>query len=258
MSEKTVKITNGKILNYKIIADNYRTASDTQLVTENTTIEKTLLPLVDEDGIYSLGDRIGDIATFLGYFNATNRDTDEFQRYAVFVLDASYRFISYISIVNYPGSNYGRSPDLPYYITEQEALNATDSATWNTNTVLNNTSTANTFPAFNAARNMASIEINGTTYNSQFPNIYELKKIWENGEALDSYDPTLKNNITFSLKNWDFFSINYCPTCSSTTFSTQGMYGIGRTGNIMKNAPGSGATLNSNFCIIPIFEIPVN
>ena len=185
-------------------------------------------------------------------------DTNISHKYAVFVLDAAYRFLSVISTVHAEYYGWARSPNLPYYDTAEQALLATESATWNTNTVLNDTSTANTFPAFVSARSVASIEINGNTYQSQFPNIYELYQIWKCRKILDASDPTLSLNTKFSLEAWNFFSSSYCTTCSSTVSGVTGAFGVNSSGTISKNAPGYGATLESQFCIMPVFEIPVN
>ena len=254
MSSKTVKVTNGKIVNYTITAPGYKTINGSQLITADTTINKNMIAETDPNGVYSLGDRIGGIASFVCYFNSTNPETNVDTKYAVFVLDAKYRQRS-----GTYGNNTTINNPLPQYTTNILALNAKESATYNTNTILG------TFPQlasdssnnFYRARNAAIITINNIQYQSQLPNIYELQQIYLNRTELDSKDPTISDYQNVALSSWNTDSWGYIGAHSSTscivyTNDYNSVWGIGRNGN----TPDAQRAGTGGACI-PVFEIPV-
>lgn len=246
MSTKSVKITNGKILNYKISASGYKTIYGSQLITADTTINKNMIPETDPNGVYSLGDRIANMATFVCYFNSINPDTSAQQTYAVFVLDAAYRSND---IRCFPGSgNY-----LPLH--EYDALTATESATYNMTVISNNYDIAN-FPAFKMCQDIVLPDLNIT---AKLPNAYELKQIWGGDrsssdalafrQSLDALDPTVSDNTSKSLANWNSGYNTYI--WASTQYQTDRFCCIYSSGNV--NYEYSNVELGA----IPVFEIPV-
>lgn len=241
MSEKIVKITNGKILNYKISASGYKTIYGSQVISSDTTINKEMIAENDPNGVYSLGDRIGGIASFVCYFNSTNPETNVDQKYAVFVLDAKYRNNN----LQWAVSN---SVVLPLYTTSN-VLTSTDSATYNTSTVLNNNTPSN-YPAFNFARNAATLaELN---IQSQLPNAYELKQIFDNRVFLDTVDPTLTDYSSLSLTSWIGGTENRC--WSSNQIENYRACVVTNDGSVSSNWSGFEADLGG---VIPVLEIPV-
>ena len=240
MSTKSVKITNGKILNYKISANGYKTIYGSQLISSDTSITKNMIAESDPDGVYSLGDRIGGCATFVCYFNSTNPETNVDTKYAVFVLDAKYRtYYNSLGSHGYTG--------LPSYSYSTSALHAKESATYNTNYVIN---TGN-FDYFIAARNAATITINGIVYNSQLPNIYEVKQIWNNKDVLDNKDTTTTDYSTTAL-NYSVIE-RYISSTDYAYATGQYRYYVQKSDGTVSSYWNTGEAL-----IIPVFEIPVN
>lgn len=239
MSSKTVKITNGKILNYKISAPNYKTIYGSQLITADGTITKNMIPDTSADGVYSLGDRIGNIATFVCYFNSTNPETLADQKYAVFVLDAKYR-----TRARYYNSGVVWG-DVP-------ANNNTVSGTYNTTYICSVNNVGNP-PFFWDARNAATIILDGVTYQSQLPNIAETQAIFTNKSSLDEYDPTLGDYSNNSLSSWNMEgnSGSKVYTCNKGSYYY----------TIIINNSGGTDTISSGDSyqgVVPVFEIPVN
>lgn len=246
MSTKSVKITNGKILNYKISASGYKTIYGSQLITADTTINKNMIAETDPNGVYSLGDRIANMATFVCYFNSINPDTSAQQTYAVFVLDAAYRSND---IRCFPGSgNY-----LPLH--EYDALAATESATYNMNVISNGYDIAS-FPAFKMCQDIVLPSLNIT---AKLPNAYELKQIWGGDrsssdalafrQSLDALDPTVSDNTSKSLANWNSGYNTYI--WSSTQYQTNRFCCISTWGTVTYEY------FNAGLGAIPVFEIPV-
>lgn len=241
MSEKIVKVTNGKILNYKISASGYKTIYGSKLITADTSISKNMITEESAEGVYSLGDRIGGIASFVCYFNSTNRETNVDTKYAVFVLDAKYRG-AYYALAS------SSIPDFPSYNNSSAALNSTDSATYNTNFALES---GITVPAFTFARNAATL----TSLNipSQLPNCYEAVQIWANRAYLDSIDPTLSDYSTNSLERWN------CGNDSTSVKAgvwTASAWPVTSSGQVGFNDPYYN-NINYQKSVIPVFEIPV-
>lgn len=239
MSSKTVKVTNGKIVNYTITATGYKTINGSQLIIADTTINKNMIAEVDPNGVYSLGDRIGGIASFVCYFNSTNPETNVDTKYAVFVLDAKYR--TYYDTLGQLGHT-----GLPSYSDSTSALNAKESATYNTNYVIN---TGN-FDYFISARNAATITIDGIVYNSQLPNIYEVKQIWDNKDVLDNKDITATDYSTTTL-NYSVIE-RYISSTDYANVTSQYRWFVQKSDGNVLSYWSTGKAL-----IIPVFEIPV-
>ena len=244
MSTKSVKITNGKILNYKISASGYKTIYGSQVISSDTSITKNMIAESDPNGVYSFGDRIGNIATFVDYFNTTNPETNVDQKYAVFVLDAAYRASLSSSST---ASNYLVVPNLPTY-TDSGSKTATESATFNCDCYLAVPNV--TWTIINQARNI-SVTLGGNTYYGQIPTIPQLLKIRDLGAAIDAKDPTLSDYSSNSLATW--WSGIY-GVCSSTGGQYQG---YNRFYYITTSSPQL-TYLDSQLIRLPIFEIPVN
>lgn len=253
---KTVNITSGKVLNYTIKAEGYKTVSASKLIKEDTIINVNMIPATSTEGVYTFGDRIGGIATFVGYFDSTDPNTQEAKKLAVFVLDAKYR-TNGKNVVTYWDAYY--SWGLPQYSNSTLALNAKESATYNTQYLFDNfTVNTNTFRPLYYARNAATIEVDGKYYSAQLPNLYELQQIYTNRVNLDTFDPTLTNYPTNNLSDWNLsYSTDYYNGCwSSTESSSSSVFSIRRDGSITTGSKSTGS--DNRLGIIPIFEIPVN
>lgn len=249
MSSKTVKITNGKILNYTIFADGYKTVNGSKLITSNDPININMLPSTSANGIYSLGDRLGGIASFAFYFNATNPETNVDTTYAVFVSDAQYRAKKAFYYTS--GS---LNPNLPIYNTDNAAKEAPDSATFNTNhwVAMSNYSATN-YPAVAFAREL-SITVGNETYYGQIPSLKELISIKAVAKNIDDNDPTLSSYSSNSLETWNIGGNSSSAVWSSTLYgqTSAGNYYVGSGGTVTP------AYFTGQYGVVPIFEIPVN
>lgn len=261
MSEKIVKVTNGKVVNYKISATGYKTIYGSQLITADTTISKNMITESDPNGVYSLGDRIGNMASFVGYFNSINPDDNSTQKYAVFVLDAAYR-----GRASYVG-NLGTYSGLP--LPNNSSVNSTESATYNGDVMYQTYTTSQLQNSAFALCRQYSVVLGGQTYYAQFPNINELSMIaGENGtagedfrESLDDLDPTLTSYSNNSLKSWNIAGTSNNMIIASTlghpdSYNTQKCWycytGINVTKSLYNETP-----LYQTYGVIPVFEIPV-
>lgn len=271
-TSKTVNITNGKVLNYTITADGYKTVHGSELITEDRTganaININMIPLTNtKDGVYSLGDRIGGIASFVCYQNVKDPNTLENKTIAVFVLDGQYR--PYWA----PGNSWTGNTvsGLPGYSDATNALNSTVSGTYSTDYILNNYSNPGSGYVFAyyfwLARQQATIRVAGTDYSSQVPNLYCLNQIYQNRVALDEVDPTIKlstysnYNLTTWCPNWRNSSYKYTYAMSASLYNgTNGSTGS-TSSPWMKHTNGSYTNNESyqyfNWWCIPVFEIPV-
>lgn len=195
-------------------------------------------------GPYSLklGDRIDNKATVVGTFESRDLGKVVFA-----VLDAQYRGI------NVAWANY-YTDVLPKYSSSADALNAKESATYNT-TILSNAGIDN-FPAANYVRNRKSIEYEGKSYQCQLPNAYELQQIFNNKELLDSYDTTAESNSSKKLSNWGFENKNSNGGRSDGVYSSSmcDMYGV----YYLLSNGSWGNSKTSTFAVIPIIEIPLS
>lgn len=248
MSSKTVKVTNGKIVNYTITAPGYKTINGSQLITADTTINKNMISEADPNGVYSLGDRIGGIASFVTYYTDSNGN-----QYAVFVADAKYR----------TRADWGPSytdTDLPNY-TDANALKTEvgnlGSATQYNNYIMStyypSGSTSNPYPAFKAAADIDKIVSFGTSGIGRLPNPYELYKIYQSREFLDSKDPTVSDYSTLSL------SVVFNGTNINNPWSCYENGGQKWSCHVSSNdLVFATVSSNNSYPIIPVFEIPVN
>lgn len=236
MSTKLVKVTNGKILNYKISASGYKTIIGSQIITANSTINKTMIAETDPNGVYALGDRIANMATFVCYFNSTNPDTNTDQKYAVFVLDAKYRNNSLA------WSNNLVSTGLPSYSNESALFAAKESATYNTDFILNKF-TPSDYPAFNWCANIILSSLN---ISAKLPNGYEVQQIVTNMSTLDSLDPTASSYSSLTLANigskW-----------TSNSISDRYAVAVAGVDTWVFNTPKTYTPCSA----VPVFEIPV-
>jgi len=195
---------------------------------------------IDWDNL-QFGDRLDNKATYIGTFHAQDPNQTA-QDYAVFVLDAQYRDIKYI------GDLTASLAGLPEYTTSNVISDAHESATYNTNIVINNVN-SNLIPAFTFAHSM-SVVVNGTTFYGQIPNCYELDVIWKNKTEIDNADPTVSSYSTMSISN--FGGGNFA--CGSN-FADNYDLGYFKGANYNAGAPWN---LNrGDLFTIPVFEIPI-
>lgn len=248
MSEKIVKVTNGKVLNYKISASGYKTVYGSKVVTANSTINHTLVPESSQNGVYSLGDRIGNMASFVGYFNSINPDDNSSQKYAVFVLDAAYR-----KRENRWGNNSKFSGDdvtLPQYANGTAALAATESAEYNENLMYSKFTIDQLSDSAFAFCRSKSVVLDEVTYYAHLPNIAELKMIYDNRSQLDSFDPTASSYSSVSFSTWDFAnSVIWSSTWSNSGYQAWSYQNYNSNPYTMAYYSTGG--------IVPVFEIPV-
>jgi len=254
---KTVNVTTGKVLHYTIKKDGFKPVTGSKLITGNETININMVSSESTDGAYVFGDRLGGVATFVGYFDSVDPNTQATQKYAYFVLDAQYRN-SYKNVA-YEGS----APwNVPLYNSVENALNAKESATYMTNWVYDNFGSSigtDAYALWYYARNPNGqsliVNVDGVPYSPQVPNFYELNQIFENRTALDAQDPTATTYPDLSLTNWPRGDAGY--TASSTGWTNwqelaYAMWGINSSGS--KNS----VDLGWRSGVIPVFEIPVN
>ena len=218
-----------------------------------------MVPESSTDGVYVFGDRIGGCATFFGYFDSVDPNTQVAQKYACFVLDAAYRRNNVMW-----GPNLNTS--LPEY-TASNVLSAKESATYNTQTIYDTYDVSSTyFPAFYYTRNPGGqsliIEVDGVNYTPQLPNAYELSLIKQLNTQLNALDPTLIDG-TGTIPLFSPSAPNYSYILSSNESSIIGSNNTAIA--YYKVSDVSGWILETayknedpNHCIYPIFEIPVN
>ena len=240
MSETNIKITNGKILNYTITSNGYKTIRGSKLITTDTTINKNMILENDPNGVYSLGDRIGGMATFFCYYVDGSGN-----KYAVFAADAKYRTTKQWGIQNDSGLHSYDSSSYSNSFKTQEGC--PESATYNNNYIINtyypSGTTDNNFPAFKycADINIPSLGANGI---ARLPNPYEAIMMKINGSALDSADPTVSSYSSYSFSN-----IGYMWTCYQ--YNTNAAWRCDSSTSF--GYPSKPETL----AVVPIFEIPV-
>lgn len=255
---KTVNVTTGKVLHYTIKKAGYKPVSGSKLITESTTINVNMVAESSPNGVYVFGDRIGGIASFFGYFDSVDPNTQATQKYACFVLDAEYRTSGKFW---YPTTNPPAQTVIPRYGSAEAALAATESATYNTQAIIDAFSpgSGGNYEAFYWARNPSGqsliISVDGNSYVPQLPNIKEVSMIYSFKSQLDALDPTLSSHSSMSLNSWTFTNngvwgstaisyVDYGPGTYNREGGTNSWYG--RQGNDYK------------FGVVPVFEIPVN
>lgn len=193
------------------------------------------------------GDRIDNKATVVGTFESSDLGTVVFA-----VLDARYRGNVGHTMV-FEKKEFG----LPRYMSQDAALNAKESATYNTNYIIYKYNLAGKNDPFVFVRNIFV----GDT-QCQLPNLYELQQIYKNREQLDALDPTVNENPTKTLSKWIFSDNTYGAAWSST----EG-HGYGEDADIdgcfwvitnIEKYLGFSADSSNHIGVIPIIEIPVD
>ena len=184
-------------------------------------------------------DRVDGKATVAGFWTDGNG-----QRYAVCVVDAQYRSGGAIK-----WSNSYTDTSLSNYSTSALALAASESGTYNTDTILDNY-TATDYPAFNFAHNACTVSIDNKTFESCLPNLAELNILYQDRTTLDTYDQTLSSYSARSLSSWHFGQDG---AWSSNEKDSDYAWYINNYGNcltLVKYQSGTG--------VCPIIEIPVD
>ena len=250
---KTVKVTNSKVLSYDISAPGYKTVHGSKQILDDTVINVNMIKSETDRSVYTIGDRLGGVATFVTYYTDAAG-----QKYAVFVADAKYRI---------GNCTWGRNEaeGLPRYETcpNTEALSNL-SATYMTQFILDNyyyaNMTTDPYPAFKAVRDSVSIPTLGLNGLASVANCFEVQKIFDNRVILDSFDPTLDNYTMNALTTWNMAgsSSNYV-WCSNP-------YNNNRAWRLHSNGGWSyGGGWNDygdrdgyRYGFLPVFEIPVN
>lgn len=214
---------------------------------------------IDWDNL-QVGDRL-DKATYVGTFNAEDPNAPT-QSYAIFVLDAAYRGKRTWGDIEGSILSYEQPIPLPVYSTGQDALDATESATWNGNTMYGYYSTSQLEnSAFDFCRNN-SVSVNGVSYNAQLPNLKELDIIAGDNTAfrqlLDSFDPTVSEYPNNSLENWNIegTSDNYVLSSDASVDDYGRRIWTLQISSGNKNF-GNPRVRTDAYGVIPIFEIPI-
>ena len=184
-------------------------------------------------------DRVDGKATVAGFWTDGNG-----QKYAVCVADAAYRSAEY-------WSNIDDDTLLPNYSTQEEALAAGESATFNMDVIRGNYGLYN-YPAFKSVYSK-TITLDGVTYNGVLPNAAELQMIWNDRATLDTYDATLTDYPNNSLTTWNIGGNSYSQCWTSTE-------SINRMAWVLESSGTLNDVVKSNIKVgvIPVIEIPVN
>ena len=187
------------------------------------------------------GDRIDNKATVVGTFESRDLGTVVYA-----VLDAQYRGVN----IKWASGLQETDTGLPNYLPNPPER-YTESATYNTDYILNNYSDKAT-EAFTFCRNAGNLTFNGKTYNYQLPNAYELLQIYKNRKVLDTLDTTAEANSTKKLSKWGFGS-EYAQVWSSSESSNNCAW-------LLTDEGGSyeGYKYYNSCGIIPIIEIPIS
>lgn len=268
---KTVNVTTGKVLHYTIKKDGFKPVTGSKLITGNETININMVSTESSDGAYVFGDRIGGVATFVGYFDSVDPNTQATQKYAYFVLDAKYRTKSllfgryYSSDLPLPKYNVGdgQGTSFPFIGDSKE------SATYNTRTIVDFLNEKGLYDNeyWTAIKNTINpngqsiiVTVDGVPYSPVMPNAPELLQICNNQVALDLADPTAEEYPNNKLTNWQIGTTDnydYFVTSSNAGWRYDFRPGVGgyyqQTSGNYKNTDANGY-----FSTCPIFEIPVN
>ena len=200
------------------------------------------IPAAPSGTILHQYDRVDGKATVAGFWTDGGG-----QRYAVVVADAAYRS------GHQHWSNETVDTPLPNYTyaSEPVTLTATESATFNMNTIRSNYDLS-TYPAFNSSYSN-TITLDGITYNGLLPNAAELLMIWNDRTTLDTYDTTLSSYSNNSLSKWNIGGNSNSSCWSSVEFGQRPAWTKGHSDLWIpdaKNEVYKG--------VIPVFEIPVD
>ena len=205
-------------------------------------------PTIDPSTL-KFGDRIDNKATVVGTFESSDLGTVIFA-----VLDSSYYSEQYWA------TGLGGDPEidtgLPNYTSEEEVLNAKESATYNTDYILTNYSDKAT-EAFTYCRSIEPLNFNGKKYNCQLPNAYELQQIYNNRAKLYELDPTTSTNTSYNLAEWTMINNDDYLT-SVWTSNEIDAYDIWIKYKDDTDESWNAEYKDLNQCIvIPIIEIPI-
>ncbi len=187
---------------------------------------------------FKFGDRIDNKATVVGTF-----ESNDGKKYVFAVLDSSY-----YGKTRYASGLKGIDTGLPNYTTAEEVLVAKESATYNTDYILNKYKDKAT-EAFTHCKSIEPLNFNGKKYNCQLPNAYELKQIYNNSEKLYELDPTTSTNTSYNLANWIFNGIHI--VWSSNEQNSDNAW------TLLSVGAGYEYAKNQTFGFIPIIEIPL-
>ena len=194
---------------------------------------------------WQVGDRLDNKASFVGYFDSINPNTQTSQRYAVFALDAVYRSLT----VKFCG--LGSSGNFtPSYSSAANARGAKESATYNTDYMLTaNNSNLELLQGYTSARQATTVSYKGVTYNAQTPNFVEIELIKNYYTTLDTKDPTITDNPTKTLD-----AMLTAGIWSSTLY-----YSTYLNSFYVKKTTATYARASNNYYgIVPVIEIPVS
>lgn len=235
-TSQTVKISSGKILDYTIKKDGFKTIHGSKLINSNDTINIDMI--ADTETTYYFGQRIGGIATVVGQYSSNDG-----KKYMFAVLDSTY-----YTKTAWANSVYGTDTGLPNYSSSVPTSQNLESATYNTDYILNNYS--GNLEAFQHCRNAGNLTFNGQLYQFQLPNADEVQRIYDNRAKLYELDPTTSTNTSYNLANWDFngssylWSSNEYNSGSSWKLNSDGSWGYG--------------VKNGTFGVVPILEIELS
>ena len=165
-------------------------------------------PTIDPSTL-KFGDRIDNKATVVGTY-----DSNDGKKYAFAVLDSTY----YGKTAWSSGLN-GTDTGLPNYSPEPNDEQNKESATYNTDYIINNYSDK-AIEAFTFVRNAGNLTFNGKKYKCQLPNAYELQQIYNNRAKLYELDPTASSNTAYNLKDWWFGDESVANVWSSNEFDS--------------------------------------
>ena len=237
-TSQTVKISSGKILDYTIKKDGFKTIHGSKLINSNDTININMI--ADTETTYYFGQRIGGIATVVGQYNSNDG-----KKYMFALLDSTY-YTKTAWATDLAYSDTG----LPNYDESSPIYQNKESATYNTNYILNRFASSFKMEAFQHCRNAGNLTFNGQLYQFQLPNDYEVQQIYENRAKLYELDPTTSTNTPYNLANWNFnetydlWSSNEWGSNSSWALNSDGLW----------NANSK----LSDYGVVPILEIELS
>lgn len=198
---------------------------------------------------YKVGDRVNDdsnnpVGTVSSIFTDGNGD-----RYAVVCLDAVNRNRSTRYLYN-----SGTVTGLPIYgQSTWGPWGATETATFNTQKILDYCAANNTDSSSCTHCRSKSFIIDGVTYYGQLPNVIEVMEIMKNFQLINNQDPTASTSSTTNFSTgrnmWSSTqSAQYATSTSSSNAAFYGYFG----GTIQDKTKGD----NGVFAV-PVLEIPL-
>lgn len=235
-TSQTVKISSGKILDYTIKKDGFKTIHGSKLINSNDTINIDMI--ADTETTYYFGQRIGGIATVVGLFH----DTKNNKKYMFAILDSTY-----YTKTAWTTGLYGTDTGLPNYSSDP-TRSYLESATYNTDYILNNYS--GNLEAFQHCRNAGNLTFNGQLYQFQLPNADEVQRIYDNRAKLYELDPTTSSNTSYNLANWNFNGSSYL--WSSNEYNSDYSWELNSDGS------WNGNTKNTTYGVVPVLEIELS